>query len=152
MTDNYGQTPVLDVIEDDEPEEFNVETILDELDDMKIQDLRRACKQFEIKADGSAEVLKSKIVSFVTGVPYSPEEDEPIKIVTKEPEPEPVDEEDLVLVKFTGTNLEFYVGKVAFGREKPFRLLTKESAEHAYRRWPNKFRPASHQEVQDFYG
>lgn len=91
--------------------------------------------------------LAEEIAKFELGVPKNVEVD-----LNKEPEAvEPVDTSDFVLVRFTGSNSTLQVGEFTFSRKNPFLAVPPRVAEHVYRTWPDKFRPASHVEVEDFY-
>lgn len=91
--------------------------------------------------------LAEEIAKFELGIPEEVEVD-----LNKEPEVVvPVDTSDFVLVRFTGSNATLQVGEYTFSRKNPFLAVPPRVAEHVYRTWPNKFRPASHVEVENFY-
>ena len=69
---------------------------------------------------------------------------------TSEDETEPpADEEELVLVRFTGRNRSYKAGRFRFTQSKPFALMTREEFDNL--RSP-KFREASKAEAAEFYG
>jgi hypothetical protein len=91
--------------------------------------------------------LAEEIVKFELGVPEEVE----IDLKAEPVEAKPVDTSDHVLVRFTGSNATLQVGEYVFSRKNPFLAVPPRVAEHVYRTWPKKFRPASHVEVEQFY-
>jgi hypothetical protein len=91
--------------------------------------------------------LAEEIVKFELGVP----EEVAIDVNAAPAETKPIDTSDHVLVRFTGSNSTLQVGEYVFSRKNPFLAVPPRVAEHVYRTWPRKFRPASHVEVEDFY-
>jgi len=95
----------------------------------------------------SKKEIVEEIVKFELGVPEETKVDaDAIADVDKN-----VDVSNYVLVRFTGSNSGFQVGDFTFSRKNPFLAVPPEIAEHVYKTWPDKFRPASHIEVEDFY-
>lgn len=91
--------------------------------------------------------IAEEIVKFELGVPEDAEVNTDVETTISQPE----DTSDYVLVRFTGSNSGFQVGEFTFSRKNPFLAVPPATAEHVYRTWPDKFRPASHVEVEDFY-
>lgn len=111
-------------------------------------ELAKLAEEYDIEVDRKNKTqLAEEIVKFELGVPKEVEVD-----LTAKPEVvEEVDTSDHVLVRFTGSNATFQVGTHLFSRKNPFLAVPQSAAEHVYRTWPKKFRPASHVEVEDFY-
>jgi hypothetical protein len=121
---------------------------LDELNEKERPELVELAKDYGINVGRkSKKQLAEDIFRFETGVA---EEEVEIKPVVKK-ESAVVDTSDFQLVKFTGTNNGFQVGEFTFTRKNPFLAVPPHVASHAYRKWPQKFRPASPDEVQQFY-
>ena len=91
--------------------------------------------------------LAEEIVKFELGVPEEVEIDTNATL----PEPKEVNKDDYVLVRFTGSNATLQVGEFLFSRKNPFLAVPPRVAEHVYRTWPKKFRPANHVEAEEFY-
>ena len=95
----------------------------------------------------SKKQLSEDIFRFETGIA-----DEEVEIKKVEPKVKVAeDPADFQLVKFTGTNANFQVGDFIFTRKNPFLAVPSRVASHVYRTWPRKFRPASPDEVREFY-
>lgn len=90
--------------------------------------------------------IAEAIVRFEAGVSEDVEIEEPKPVEKKK-----VDPSDLQLVKFTGQNAVLQVGEYSFTRENPFLAVPSRMAQHVYSTWPNKFRPATPTEVQEYY-
>jgi hypothetical protein len=91
--------------------------------------------------------LAEEIVKFELGVP----QDTKIDAQVTPPAVKEVNKDDFILVRFTGSNAGFQVGEHLFSRNNPFSAVPPSVADHVYRTWPTKFRPASHVEVEQFY-
>jgi hypothetical protein len=121
---------------------------LDELNAKERPELVELAKDYGIAVGKkSKKQLAEQIFRFETGVA---DEEVEIKPVEKK-EKVAVDTSSYQLVKFTGTNSGFQVGDFTFTRKNPFLAIPAHVASHAYRKWPQKFRPASPDEVQQFY-
>lgn len=121
---------------------------LDELNEKDRSELAELAKDYGIPvARKSKKQLAEDIFRFEVGVADDEVEIKPVAKKEKVVE----DTSDYQLVKFTGTNSGFQVGEFTFTRKNPFLAVPPRVASHVYRKWPQKFRPASPDEVQQFY-
>jgi hypothetical protein len=121
---------------------------LDELNEKSRPELVELAKDYDIAVGKkSKNQLAQDIFKFEAGVTDQDAEIKPV--VEKEKVAE--DTSDYQIVKFTGTNSGFQVGEFTFTRKNPFLAVPARVASHVYRTWPKKFRPASPDEVQEFY-
>jgi hypothetical protein len=123
-------------------------TYIDELNSKTKAELVETAKDYGLPVAGkNKEQLADSIFRFESGVASEEVEIKPVekKIEKKE------DLSDLQLIKFTGTNSGFQVGEYSFTRKNPFLAVPARIASHAYRKWPQKFRPASPDEVKEYY-
>lgn len=121
---------------------------LDELNEKSRVELIEIAKEYDIAVGKkSKDQLAQDIFKFEAGVA---DEEVVIKPVVEEKKVVE-DLSDYQIVKFTGTNSGFQVGEFTFTRKNPFLAVPARVASHVYRTWPKKFRPASPDEVQEFY-
>jgi hypothetical protein len=92
--------------------------------------------------------IADAIIRFETGVP----DDTVIEEVVAPVSAGAKVKEELTLVKFGGLNRSFQVGKFNFSVDHPFLAVPLRTASHVYRTWPKLFRPATPDEVAEYYG
>ena len=121
---------------------------LDELKNQTRAELVDIAKDYGISVAGKNKTeLAEAIFKFESGVGGDDVEIKPVETKVAKTD----DVSDLQLIKFTGINNNFQLGDFVFSRKNPFLAVPARVASHAYRTWPQKFRPASPDEVQQFY-
>lgn len=121
---------------------------LDELTEQTRAQLVETAKEYGIAVTGKNKTqIAESIFKFEAGIADSEVEIKPVEKKEKKVE----DTSSHQLIKFTGSNSGFQVGEFTFTRKNPFLAVPAAIASHAYRKWPQKFRPASPDEVQQFY-
>jgi hypothetical protein len=121
---------------------------IDELNEKERPELVELAKDYGIAVGRkSKRQLAEEILRFEVGVGGEEVEIKPVEKKEKVAE----DTSSYQLVKFTGTNSGFQVGEFIFTRKNPFLAVPPRVASHVYKKWPQKFRPASPDEVQQFY-
>ena len=121
---------------------------LEELKTQTRSELAEVAKEYGLPVAGKNKTqLAEAIFKFESGVGGDEVE---IKPVEKKPDKQE-DTSSYQLIKFTGINNGFQLGDFIFTRKNPFLAVPPRVASHAYRTWPQKFRPASPDEVQQFY-
>jgi hypothetical protein len=102
---------------------------------------------YELQTRGkNKNEIVDDIIRFEVGVPAE-------TVIEEVVEQKSVKEEGpLHLVKFTGLNATFQVGKYTFSVTHPFLAVPERVANHVYKTWPKLFRPATPSEVQEYYG
>jgi hypothetical protein len=133
----------------------------DELMELKKDELVAEADELGLDSSGNKADIAERIARFETGLPPEPVENEDPEpelapkpeTVSLEPEEEAaaVNDGELTLVRFTGGNLSFQVGRHTFTRKHPFKAVPSADAENIYRSFPKKFRPAYQSEVQEYY-
>lgn len=104
--------------------------------------------EYELPTRGKNKTeIVEDIIRFETGVAPDAVIEEVVR------EEKPVEEKgELLLVKFTGLNSTFQVGKYTFSVDHPFLAVPERVANHVFKTWPRLFRPATPAEVQQYYG